>query len=66
METFSDFLMDSIMMLIELFRCDDRGSIHDTNDSVAIMTDRILEMRANILSDRFRQSLKNGEFDVQK
>jgi CHAD domain-containing protein len=66
METFSDFLMDNIMMLIELFRCDDRGSIHDPNESVAIMTDRILEMRANILSDRFRQSLKNGEFDVQK
>lgn len=65
METFSDFLIDNIMLLIELFRCDDRGSIHDPNDSVAIMTDRILEMRTNILADRFDTMMKNGAFDVQ-
>lgn len=66
METFSDFLIDNIMMLIELFRCDDRGSIHDPNDSVAIMTDRILEIRTNILADRFDTMMKDGVFNVQK
>lgn len=54
--SFSDFLIQNIGMLTMLFNCDDRGSIHEPNDSAKIMTERVTAIAEDILKERLSKT----------